>query len=74
VKNIQKNRKILYKMLKLCYQEVDCALDQNAQRREQMFRISGKKELPQVHCDGKYIGVSNFFLIFQIIEIVFFID
>jgi hypothetical protein len=39
-------------------QEVDCALDENASRREHMFRISGKKELPQVHCNDKYIGVS----------------
>lgn len=38
------------------YEEVDCALDQNAARRDHMFRISGKKELPQVHCDDKYIG------------------
>jgi hypothetical protein len=51
-------------------------LDQNAHRKEEMFRISGKKELPQVHCDGKYIGVSSFFsfFLFHMIEIVLFID
>jgi glutaredoxin len=38
------------------YTEIDCAVDANAPHKEHMFKISGKKQLPQVHVDDQYVG------------------
>lgn len=46
----------LFNAKKVPFEFVDISID--TQRQAEMFAISAVKTLPQVHVDGKYIGVG----------------
>ncbi len=57
VKKDQQSLKFLLDSKKVVYEEFDVCSDQ--EKREEMFKRSGQRKLPQLFINGQFIGVSS---------------